>query len=162
MNRTITCPNCGHHGWSKDFDVRQSRRPEADRFWEKVTFIGVSGCLEWTAGLNGHGYGSFRREDGAVVAAHAWAWEDKYGPVPEGQCVLHRCDNRKCVYWGHLFLGTRGENNADRDRKGRTFRKLTDDAVAAILASGETQAVLAERHGVSQSHVSNIKNGNRR
>ncbi len=41
----------------------------------------------------------------------------------------------------------------------RTFRKLTDEDVDAILASSELQGVLAIRYGVSQATISYIKVG---
>jgi hypothetical protein len=41
------------------------------------------------------------------------------GPIPDGICVLHRCDVKPCFNPDHLFLGTKGENNADTTAKGR-------------------------------------------
>lgn len=42
---------------------------------------------------------------------------DKYDP--EALCVLHKCDVPHCCNPEHLFLGTRSQNIADRDAKGR-------------------------------------------
>ena len=160
MTRTITCPSCGHHGSSSEFDVRQSRRPEVERFCEKVEWNYDNGCLEWQAGLNGNGYGSFKREDDSVVAAHVWAWEQERGPVPGGMCVCHSCDNRKCCNIRHLFLGTRTENNADRTAKGRSHcPKLTTDDVRAIREAKGKHSEIAQRFNINQSHVSRIKRG---
>ncbi len=165
MSRTITCPNCGHHDVARNFHVVQSRRPVAERFWEKTARNGETGCLEWTGGISGGkngGYGCFRNEDGRTVKAHIWVWKQKHGSIPSGKCVLHKCDNRRCVEEKHLFIGTRGENNADRDSKGRTFWKLSHEDVAEIRESDDPQSVLAELYGVSQGHISNLINGRRR
>lgn len=54
--------------------------------------------------------------------AHRVMYEMKVGAIPKGLCVLHRCDNPPCCNPDHLFLGTKTENIADRDAKGRTAR----------------------------------------
>ena len=158
---TSTCPKCGHHGQSKDFGVRRgARRPEADRFWEKVTKDQSFKCWVWQGGLNGDGYGSFRKADGTVVHAHRWSWESNNGSVLSGMCVLHVCDNRRCVNPGHLFLGTRRDNNVDRVAKGRSHSpKLTPGDIREIRKADGTHGAIAGRYGVTQSHVTRIKNG---
>lgn len=96
-----------------------------DRFEPKVDQTTTpDGCWTWTGATNSHGYGTIRRGPSRqeTIGAHVAAWEIERGPVPPGMCVLHRCDNRPCVRVDHLFLGTKGENNADRDAKGRTAR----------------------------------------
>ncbi|XSS45952.1 HNH endonuclease [Propionibacteriaceae bacterium Y2011] len=100
------------------------------------------------------------------VAYEAWV-----GPIPDGLCVLHRCDNPPCVNPGHLFLGTRTDNSVDKVTKRRApngermRHKLTDVQVAEIRTlheSGSSQATLARRFGVSSGHVSQIVNGKTR
>jgi len=88
------------------------------RFWSNVDKSGV--CWLWTASTR-YGYG--RLKVGARrIQAHRVSWELHHGPIPEGLCVLHNCpggDNPTCVNPAHLWLGTRADNAADRDAKGR-------------------------------------------
>ena len=66
-------------------------RPECDRFWEKVNK--GDGCWVWTA-ATAQGYGVFGLTGGAQVNAHRWAYEQEYGPIPEGLQVDHTCHNQ--------------------------------------------------------------------
>jgi hypothetical protein len=141
------------------------------RFWSKVR-IG-DGCWLWSAFVAPSGYGMFglgSRRDGSarVHPAHRVAYALAVGPVPAGQVVAHRCDNRACVRPSHLFLGTQSENMRDMAAKGRSGAlrgsdnpqsRLTERDVASIRRAarrGAVQRRLAERHGVSESTVSLI------
>ena len=109
------------------------------------------------------------RADGYVVTAgnkyaHRMAWERCFGSVPDGKCVLHRCDVRNCVNPHHLFLGTKGDNNTDRSQKGRTSRhnaKLSGEQVKEIrvLYPSMSQRKLASQYGISQRAIGNLLRG---
>lgn len=98
------------------------RTPLADRFWPKVQKREPYVCWLWTASLQNKGYGQIGTIIGAKpkqLYAHRVAWELTHGPIPKGQCVLHKCDNPPCCNPGHLFLGTKAENTEDMVSKGR-------------------------------------------
>lgn len=141
-------------------------------FLSRVSPCPITGCWWWTGTYFNVGYGKITRGRTHVLA-HRVAWELFCGAVPPGLCVLHRCDNRECVNPAHLFLGTRGDNNTDRARKGRGadgdrngsrthperlrrgetchLAKLTVRAVRAMRHAHGTQAEIARRFGVSES-----------
>lgn len=48
-------------------------------------------------------------------------------------CVLHKCDNPKCVNPSHMFLGTRRDNNIDKANKGRAARLVGSNNPRATL-----------------------------
>lgn len=97
----------------------------AGRFWAKVHKS--DSCWLWQGTPCNSGYGEFGF-NGARWLTHRLAYTLAYGPIPAGLCVLHRCDAnyplrdityRLCCRPDHLFLGTRADNAADRDAKGR-------------------------------------------
>lgn len=102
------------------------RTPLAERFWALVDTVPNAGsCWLWQGQEDAYGYGAIRRDpaDSSKAKAHRVAWELCYGPVPAGQCVLHRCDVRRCVRPSHLFLGTIADNIRDMYAKGRNRKK---------------------------------------
>ena len=101
-----------------DYHLRRGymRLTQDERFYSR--FQKGAGCWNWTGSKNSWGYGCIRynqKNDGA----HRVAWILKYGKIPKGLCVLHRCDNPACVRPDHLFLGTQMDNMQDRKKKGK-------------------------------------------
>jgi hypothetical protein len=78
-------------------------------------------CLNWVMSKTNQGYGHacFNKK---VLLAHRVAWMIRHGSIPEGMCVLHKCDNPSCCNVDHLFLGTNDDNVADKVAKGRVPR----------------------------------------
>ena len=77
-----------------------------------------TGCWEWQRVKNSMGYGQMT-VDKRMVYAHRVYWSRVNGPIPEGMCILHRCDNPGCVNPEHLWVGTQKDNQQDMVRKGR-------------------------------------------
>jgi HNH endonuclease len=131
-----------------------------------------SGCLEWQHGCTAAGYGLGAADViKGVRYAHRIAWTLTNGPIPDGLCVLHRCDNPPCADPDHLFLGTRADNMHDKTAKGRQgahraprpwLAKLTGAQVLGVLLrldGGETQQAIATRYGVSRGNIRDIATG---
>ncbi len=124
----------------------------------------LSGCWVWGGSTDHDGYGQFSH-DLNDFKAHRVAWEIEYDVlIPAGLCVLHACDNPPCCNPAHLFLGTQGDNTADKVAKGRQLRgssigttKLTENDVRDIRASDTNQYELARLYRVQQSQISRIK-----
>lgn len=87
--------------------------PFADRYSINTT----TNCWEWQASVNKGGYGIYNQ--GREQLAHRVSWVNAHGAIPQTVCVLHRCDNRKCVNPAHLFLGSQLDNIADMKQKNR-------------------------------------------
>lgn len=142
------------------------------RFWAKVKKTGpiprhdkqLGRCWIWTASLNS-GYGQlWWPEKNAPELAHRISWLIHHGRLDDADCVLHKCDNRKCVNPSHHFLGDRDDNNQDAMEKGITphgvkhwNRKLEEEEVRQIRnrrnAARVTFQSMAAEYGVSEATV---------
>lgn len=128
-----------------------------ERFWRHV--VVRDGCWGWTRYRDKDGYGKLW-VNRTFVSAHRFSWELHHGPIPDGLCVIHTCDNPPCSNPEHLRLGTVRENTWDAARKRRLSHgkdrpaaKLTDAAVLDIRAryrAGETQQAIADRYSVTR------------
>lgn len=143
------------------------------RFFEKVNK--TKKCWEWTDGLTGWGYGRFKMYN-KRISAHRASWLIHFGEIPKGDgfhgtCVLHKCDNRKCVNPEHLFLGTQKDNIIDAYKKGRMFgyhKSLTDAIkklnkkqkreIILLCSQNILQKEIAKQFGITQGYVSRLLN----
>jgi hypothetical protein len=160
--RGTYCRKCSH------IYFPQGRKPLIERLREKTIVNGE--CWEYGGKLTPYGYGDmkiygenseyvYRRTHRVSYEIHNPGWDGK-------NCILHKCDNRKCWNPNHLFQGSHDDNMKDMVSKKRSMTgekhhmaKLTWVAVAIIRASDETSPALALRFGVSSSAVDLVKWG---
>jgi len=152
--------------------MRQRYRPipkptgaDTERFWSKVDRRAPNECWPWIASRQDGGRGMIRLARRLYKAPRV-AYLLATGSDPGQQDVCHTCDNPACCNPKHLWLGTRAENNDDRDAKGHqvAFQGerhpnaiLTEPQVRQILGSNLTNVYLASVYGVSQCTVSAIR-----
>lgn len=115
-------------------DRHKRRREQA--FLDQIGRV-PSGCWEWQGWLDVDGYGRTRLL--GERRTHRAAYRLFCGPIPDGLCVCHHCDNPRCVRPDHLFLGTIADNNADKVRKGRQ------------------RTPLGERHGIAKLDAESVR-----
>jgi HNH endonuclease len=92
------------------------RLTPAERLSHYAKVDPLSGCHIWHGSISHAGYGKLNIRNRSF-AAHRLAWTLKYGPIPPGMILCHRCDVRRCVNPDHLVLGTRADNMADHKAK---------------------------------------------
>lgn len=122
-------------------------------------------CWVWT-GYSFGVYGGIKVND-ELKLVHRYAWEVNCGEIPVGLCVLHHCDNPPCINTEHLFLGTLGDNSADRDAKLRQAygvkngRAILTEAqvveIREIYAEGKLgYGKIASKFGIDKTQVARI------
>lgn len=144
------------------------------KFWAKVKR--TDECWYWTASCSRKGYGQLVVKHGGTQKrwlAHRLSWVLHFGEIPKGvgyhgTCVLHCCDNPKCVRPDHLWLGSNADNVRDCIAKGRASKvrargenhpmaKLTEPDIIAIRRDDRTQEIIAQSYGISTSTISAIQ-----
>lgn len=167
-----------HYGrWRRHGTTTREQVTPEERFWKYVNKDGpihpvLGRCWEWTGAKIRDGYGHITvcsQSGKRSLKTHRFSWELHNGPIPDGQVVMHGCDNPSCVNPAHLSVGTNAENIADRDQKGRTHKgelhyqtHLTEEQVREIRRryvpdsadSGST--ALAREFGTSHQTILRI------
>jgi hypothetical protein len=119
------------------------------RFHARYEIDEVTRCWIWSAGgygsTGGVRYGAIHTGGRPhIQLAHRVAWILTFGPIPDGACVCHKCDNPACV-----------------NPKAR----LTAADVASIRATyadgGVDYATIASRYGVHKATIGRIVRGAR-
>lgn len=142
-------------------------------FCRKVCLGKPNDCWEWKASLGNQGYGNWGF--GKQGTAHRATYKLFNGEIPDGQWILHRCNNRKCCNPSHLYAGTPTDNHADRIkagtnspppnfygkdvRNGYKCSNLSEDDIRLIRhlrAKGVKGTVVGKRFGLSIYVVSRI------
>lgn len=101
-------------GWpSRIEDVSRA----VSRLHSKIS-VTDRGCWEWRGRRNKGGYGVIT-VTGVRFITSRLSFILFAGPLPEGWCACHRCDNPCCINPDHLFAGTKKDNNLDAFAKGR-------------------------------------------
>lgn len=156
------CPQCGDHVRlaRQTFCSAACRISGTKLRFDDCYVADPSGCLIWKRGLDTHGYGQFIVE-GRCRLAHRYAFERVHGPIPDGMCACHSCDNRRCVNVAHMFLGSNADNVRDAAMKGRKAMKLSPADVLKIRAIGKhrSQESVARSFGVTRRSIGMILRG---
>ncbi len=95
------------------------------RFWAKVQIDQRTECWNWTASLDGKGYGKFWLSGIKLLrGAHQVAYVALVGFIPEEYELDHLCRNRKCCNPEHLEAVTHRENSRRADWSSNTGNPL--------------------------------------
>ena len=129
------------------------------------------GCWGWKNALISSGSGVVASGNKKATSSYRVSWMIFRGPIPEGLCVLHKCDNRVCTNPDHLYLGTAYDNVHDAIKKNRRRYALGEQRKNSILTSRDvveirrlislknTQHSIANKFNVKPGTIQNIVDG---
>jgi hypothetical protein len=146
---------------------------ELKNLWDKVSVKGEGECWNWLGWKDRYGYGRVSYKGRREQLITRVAWELINGPIPEGLCVCHKCDNPSCLNLSHLFIATHAENIRDMKNKKRgrgkvmygldnPKTKLSKEQVREIRrrrAAGEKGVDLAKEFDVTDTAICSIYKG---
>ena len=149
------------------------QRNNRQRFMNLIQKDSSNSC--WLFPYTGsNGYGCFTLietdADGnrteKTVSSHRYGYSLKYGAIPPGRYICHRCSSRACSNPAHLYCGDAKSNADDCKRQGhyqhRADRKprepLSADEKSSFLTryrAGETIHAITKNSGRSYTTVRN-------
>ena len=139
-----------------------------NKYWRKQIeyYIDSNGCHICISHRKENGYPIYAVK-GKNSSLSRFMYIKHKGPVGEGLCIRHTCDNKSCINPDHLLTGTLQQNNQDmKDRNRYNPCKGEKNAGAKIkdidvinmrkeYKEGVKQKVLANKY---QLHICTIRN----
>ena len=100
-----------------------------------------------------------------------YLYKQKYGEIPKGMVIRHKCDNSSCCNIKHLEIGTQLDNVKDMIIRNRVHKgsnnkikgvknganKLTEQQVIEIYTSTSSYEKLSKKYNVSSTNIFLIK-----
>jgi len=105
---------------------------------DRMTINMETECWEWDLYKGKDGYGRISKRNN-TYQAHRLSWETFREKIPKEKCILHHCDNPKCINPNHLYIGTHQDNMDDMVRRGRQKNNPTHNnnfAGKQVMANG--------------------------
>lgn len=114
----------------------------------------ISGCWHFTGKKTAKGYGQIHMGPGrsSVQIAHRVYYERAKGPIPAGLQIDHLCKHTFCVNPDHLEPVVNAVN-MQRGTRVKLSPEIVRQLRAERIASGESFAVIAKRHGFKKTTV---------
>lgn len=118
-------------------------------------------CVSHAAEASGYNYIKVGK---VKEGLHRLVYMHTKGVIPDGQMVIHSCDNKKCCNPEHLSTGSGSDNMQDSISRNRFPRgvnsvcaKLTTQDVLDIRKSTSSMKRLAKIYGVGTTTIFRVK-----
>lgn len=140
---------------------------------EVILEIKENGCIECISHCKDNcGYTRIKIK-GKHERLFRYIYEQKYGIIPKGMLIRHKCDNPSCINLAHLEIGTPQDNVNDMIKRGRdAYHKpnlscrgennihtnLKEFQVKEIYLSKLSSRKIAKIYNVDKNTILNIRN----
>lgn len=114
-----------------------------------------NGCWDCTLAPTKGGYCQ-KWNNGKLIPAHKFSYEQHKGRIPSGMEIDHLCKNVKCVNPEHLEAVTKLENIRRSNVAKLNIKEVSE--IRNRYQYGENQTYLAKIYGVGQYQISRIIN----
>lgn len=183
--KEVFCDNCGKKIYRKNFELNRyktyfcskecrgnHKRELSPRNSSKLQrkqieyFIDENGCHICTS--------HYKDKDGypkivvnyKLLSISRYIYQQKFGEIPEGIVIRHKCDNTNCINIEHLEEGTVAENNGDTLKRNRAnfskgenhyLSKLNEKIVKEIRKSNLNNTALAKQYNVDRKAIEAVR-----